>query len=128
MPSRNITFDLDAGVPKAANLTIYTGSDFSAIFNVVGLSNSPFNFENWTGSSQMQKSAGIGATTVPTATFTVGFTSAAGGKVKISLGSTATRNLQEGRYIYNLLVSSGSTIYSLVNGNILVIPGISSAP
>jgi len=58
MPSRNITFDLDAGAPKAANLTIYTGSDFSATFNVVGLSNSPFNFENWTGSSQMQKSAG----------------------------------------------------------------------
>jgi len=76
----------------------------------------------------MTKSTSIGSTSYPAATFNVGFTSAAGGKIKISLGSTATRTLSEGRYVYNLLVSSGSTVYSLTNGNILVIPGISSAP
>jgi len=128
MPSRNITFDPDAGVPKGANLTINAGADFSANFNVVDISSSPFNFENWTGSSQMTKSVSIGSSSYPTATFNVGFTSAAGGKIKISLGSTDTRSLSEGRYVYNLLVSSGSTVYSLANGNILVIPGISSAP
>ena len=47
---------------------------------------------------------------------------------KISLGSTDTRNLKEGRYVYNVLVSSGSTIYSIANGNVLVIAGISSLP
>lgn len=128
MPSRNITFDPDAGVPKGANLTIHTGADFSANFNVVDTSSSAFNFESWTGSSQMTKSVSIGSSSYPAATFNVGFTSAAGGKLKISLGSTDTRSLSEGRYVYNLLVSSGSTVYSLVNGNILVIPGISSAP
>jgi len=39
MSSRNITFDPDSGVPKAANLTIHTGADFSANFNVVNTSN-----------------------------------------------------------------------------------------
>jgi len=76
----------------------------------------------------MAKSVSIGSSSYAVATFNVGFTSAAGGKFEISLGSTATRNLAEGRYVYNVLVSSGSTVYNITNGNILVLPGISSAP
>lgn len=128
MPSRNITFDPDSGVPYGSNLTINTGADFNATFNVVNTSNAAFNFTGWTGSSQMTKSVSIGSSSYPTATFNVGFTSAYDGKFKISLGSTQTRNLSEGRYVYNILVSSGSTVYNIVNGNILVYPGISSAP
>lgn len=128
MATNNITFDPDAGVPKSVNLTIHTGANFSANFNVDNVSNSPYNFENWTGSSQMAKSVAIGSSAYPVATFNVGFTSAIGGKIKISLESAETRNLSEGRYVYDLKVSSGSTVYSLANGNILVVAGISSAP
>ena len=134
MASKNLTFDPNAGVPYAANLTIYTGSDFKTTFNVVDTSNVAFDFQGltttsvWTGSGQMQKSAGVAATTTPAATFTVGFTSAGGGVFDISLGSTASTSLSEGRYEYNVLVSSGSTIYNIVNGNILVYTGIASAP
>jgi len=103
MASKNVTFDPDAGVPYAANLTIY-------------------------GSAQMSKSVAVGATLGVTTTFTVGFTSAAGGVFNISLGSTDTNNLTQGRYVYNVLVSSGATIYNIVDGNILVYSGISSAP
>jgi flagellar basal body P-ring protein FlgI len=60
--------------------------------------------------------------------FTVGFTSAIGGKFDLSLGSTDTRSLSEGRYVYDILVSSGSTVYRIASGNVLVVPGISSAP
>ena len=70
--------------------------------------------------------AGVGATTVPAATFTVGVTTA--GKITLALGSTATDNLSQGRYLYNVLVSSGGTIYNMIDGNILVYTGISSAP
>ena len=128
MSSKNLTFDPSAGVPYAANLTLYAGADFNATFNVVDTSNSPYDFTGYTASSQMQKSAGIGATTVPATTFTVGITSAAGGVFEVSVGSTDTRTLTEGRYVYNVLVSSGATIYNIVNGNIMVYPGISSAP
>ena len=128
MPSKNITFDPDAGVPKAANFTIHTGADFNANFNVVNTSNSAFNFTGYSGSAQMAKSVAIGATLGVTTSFTVGFTSAYDGKFKVSLGSTDIRNLKEGRYVYNVLVSSGSTVYSIVNGNIMVEAGISSAP
>lgn len=132
MPSRNITFDPDSGVPVGSNFTIHTGSDFKAKFSVVNTSSSPFDFSGagttWTGSAQMAKSVSIGSTAYAVATFNVGFTSAAGGKFEVSLGSTATRSLAEGRYVYNVLVSSGSTVYNITNGNILVLPGISSAP
>ncbi len=76
----------------------------------------------------MTKSAAVGSTAFPAATFNVGFTSAAGGKFALSLGSTATGTLTEGRYVYNVLVGSGATVYTIVDGNIIVKPGISSAP
>ena len=139
MASKNLTFDPDSGVPYAANLTIYGGTDFSASYNVKDTSIAVFDFSGsnavgiatttgWTGSAQMSKSVAVGATLGVTTTFTVGFTSAAGGVFKISLGSTDTRSLTQGRYVYNVLVSSGATIYNIVNGNILVYSGISSAP
>ena len=134
MASKNLTFDPNAGVPYAANLALYTGTDFKTTFNVVDTSDVAFDFQGltttsvWTGSAQMQKSAGVAATTVAAGTFSVGFTSAGGGIFEISMGSTATTSLSEGRYEYNVLVSSGATIYNIANGNVLVYAGISSVP
>jgi hypothetical protein len=128
MSNKKITFDPESGVAYPVNLTINTGASFKASFDVIGVSNTAFNFTGYTGSSQMTKSVSIGSTSYPAATFAVGFTSAAGGKFDISLGSTATRSLTEGRYVYDILVSSGSTVYRIIDGMILVRPGISSAP
>ena len=128
MASKKITFDPTAGVPYAANLTIFGGANFSADFTVVDTGNAAYNFTGWTGSAQLAKSVAVGATLGAQATFNVGFTSAYDGKFNLSLGSTETGNLKEGRYVYNVLVSSGTTIYSIDNGNILVYAGISSAP
>ena len=128
MASKKITFDPTAGVPYAANLTVFGGANFSADFTVVDTGNAAYNFTGWTGSAQLAKSVSVGATMGALATFNVGFTSAYDGKFNLSLGSTATGLLAEGRYVYNVLVSSGTTIYSIANGNILVYAGISSAP
>jgi hypothetical protein len=128
MPNKNITFDPDSGVSYSANFVMYTGSDFTGKFNVTTTSKSAFNFTDWTGSAQMAKSVSVGSTLGARATFNVGFTSAAAGKFQISLGSTQTRSLEEGRYVYDVLVSSGSTVYNIINGNILVYAGVSSAP
>tara|TARA_E500000331_G_C17098225_1_gene644157 strand:- start:484 stop:882 length:399 start_codon:yes stop_codon:yes gene_type:complete len=132
MATKKITFDPDAGVPVASNLTIYTGADFNATFDVYNVSNSAYSLANggfttdWSGSAQIQKSAGVAATTTPSATFTVGVTTA--GKITLALGSTDTDNLSQGRYLYNVLVSSGATIYNMIDGNILVYTGIASSP
>jgi hypothetical protein len=128
MATHTITFDPTSGVAYGANLVINTGATFSDSFTVKTTSGSAFNFDGWTASSQMAKSVSIGSSLYPAATFNVGFTSAIGGKFNISLDSTATRSLSEGRYVYDILVSSGSTVYRIANGNVLVIAGISSAP
>ena len=128
MATKNITFDPDSGVPYGLNLTIYGGSDFSANLNVLDTSNSAFNLTDYTGSAAISKSVAVGATLGITTEFTVGFTSACDGKMSISLGRTDTRSLVEGRYMYDVLVSSGTTVYSLVNGNVYVYNPVSSAP
>ena len=128
MSTKKITFDPDAGVAYPVNLTINTGASFKANFEVISVANTSFNFTGYTGSAQMAKSVSIGSTSYAVASFNVGFTSAAGGKFNISLGSTDTRSLTEGRYVYDVLVSSGSTVYRIIDGMILVRPGISSAP
>ena len=128
MPSKNITFDPDTGVPYGVNLTIYGGADFETTFNVTNNSNTAFNLSGYSGSAAISKSVAVGATLGVTTSFSVGITSAAGGKIKISLGSTSTRNLDQGRYMYDVVVSSGSTLYTLVNGNVMVVPAVSSAP
>ena len=125
MATKNVTFDPDAGVPKGVNLTMYGGSDFEV--NLVVNTTS-----NYSGSAAMSKSVAIGAALGITSAFTVGFTSAYDGKLKVSLGATDTRATAEGRYVYDVLlkheVGSGSTIHPLISGNILVVNPISSAP
>jgi hypothetical protein len=128
MATHTITFDPTSGIAYGVNLVINTGSTFTDSFTVKTTSGSAFNFDGWAGSSQMAKSVSIGSSLYPAATFNVGFTSAAGGVFNISLGSTETRSLNEGRYVYDILVSSGSTVYRIASGSVLVIPGISSAP
>ena len=78
----------------------------------------------------MTKSTAIGSTAFPVATFSVGIdtTPSSGYGLTISLGSTATRSINAGRYVYDVLVGSGMTVYRIVDGNILVRGGVSSAP
>ena len=128
MASKNITFDPATGVPYWANLTSYGGADFETTCNVTNNSNTAFNLSGYSGSAAISKSVAVGATLGVTTSFSVGITSALGGKIKISLGSTSTRNLDQGRYVYDVIVSSGSSLYTLVNGNVMVVPAVSSAP
>ncbi len=128
MSNKNITFNIDAGVPAAANLVINTGSSFETTFTVVDTSNTAFDFTGYTGTSQIAKSVAVGATFGAVGTFTVGVTSALGGKIKISMSEEDTRTLSEGRHVYDVNVKTGSTVSKLVNGNILVYAGISSTP
>ena len=141
MAKNTLTFDPSSGVAYGVNLTINTGSDLDADYTVVGTSGTAFDFSSdnavaigtaavtdWTGSAQLAKSIAIGSSQHAVATFDVGFTSAKGGEFRLSLGSTATRNLTEGRYVYDVLVSSGASIYRIVSGDVMVVGGISSAP
>ena len=128
MASQTIVFDPTAGVPVGANLTIYGGSALAADFSIVDTGSTAYDLSNFTGSSQMVKSVAVGATLGAQATFTVGFTSAADGKIRVSYGATQTGALSAGRYMYNVLISIGTTVYNIIEGNAMVYAGISSSP
>ena len=55
-------------------------------------------------------------------------TASSGYGLTVSLGSTDTRSVKAGRYVYDVLVGSGATVYRIIDGNILVRGGVSSAP
>ena len=141
MATKKITFDPESGAAYSCDLIMNVGADFNAKFNIVDTANTGFNFSTtnsvgvntlsgWTGSSQMTKSTAIGSTAFPVATFTVGIdtTASSGYGLTVSLGSTDTRSVKAGRYVYDVLVGSGATVYRIIDGNILVRGGVSSAP
>ena len=128
MATKTVTFDPDSGVPFGVNLIVYGGSNAVNNLEVKTTSGSNFNLTGYAGTSSISKSVGTGASSYANATFTVGFTSAYDGKVKLSLGSTATAALDQGRYMFDVNVDSGSTVFKLVNANVYVYSGISSAP
>ena len=107
---------------KFGNTVLFNGDDIRSIFDLT----------DYSGSAAMSKSVAVGATLGITTSFTVGFTSAYDGQMKLSLGTTSTRNLAEGRYVYDVLVKEevggGATTYTLANGNIYVYNPVSSAP
>ena len=53
MATKKITFDPEAGVAYAANFAMLGGANFEGNFEVVGTSNTAFNLEGYSGSSQM---------------------------------------------------------------------------
>ena len=126
MAQHSFVFDTDAGVAQGVNLKINTGSTLKDGFTITRPNGSVFDFTGWSGSAQMAKSVAVGATLGANRTFNVGFTSAAGGRLQVSLAGTDTKTISEGRYVYDVVVSSGNTYYRIVDGTILVQPGISS--
>ena len=120
MAQQVITFDPDIAVPMGVNLTIFSGADFNTTFTIKTSAGSSINFTGYTGRSNIKKSA-IG--TANTFGVSLGDTD---GKVTLSMGSTVTRSLAEGRYLYDVNVSSGSTFFKIMEGNVLVRSGIST--
>ena len=105
MANREVTFDEDSGTSFVSNLTIQGGASFSNTFEVKKPNGTAFDLTGYSGSAQMAKSVAVGATLGATETFTVGITSAAAGKIKVSLAATTTRGISAGRYVYDLLVT-----------------------
>ena len=133
MANHSFKFDPSAGTAQGINLVVNTGANFRDEFTITDVNGSAYNFTKsnnapWTLSAQMAKGVAIGATEGAGATFIIGFTPAANGKFISSLPAAITRNLNQGRYFHNILVSSGTTVYTLASGNVIVNAGIASAP
>jgi hypothetical protein len=83
------------------NLIINTHSDFSEDLELSQLAGKPTNLTGHTGASQMRKHPDSSTAH----TFTVGITSAADGKINMSMTDTTTSGIKPGRYVYDVLAT-----------------------
>ena len=83
------------------NLIINTHSDFSEDLELSQLAGKPTNLTGHTGASQMRKHPDSSKAH----NFTVGITSAADGKINMSMTDTTTSGIKPGRYVYDVLAT-----------------------
>ena len=107
------------------NIVINSGAEFYQELNILSSNgDDAINLTGYAATSMMRKHA---ESTTKTADFVVGITSAAKGTVSLGLGSTVTAVLKEGRYVYDLMLTTDMNTRSIVvEGMALVRSGISS--
>jgi|TARA_R100000030_G_scaffold67111_1_gene51151 hypothetical protein len=126
MANNTITFNPNSNTAYGVNLTILEGADFRSTFKVNKENKSAFDLSGYAIHAKMKKSVSVGSSTGGIQGFTSGITSAAGGEFNISLTDTITKDLKPGRYYYDInVVSSASTVYKMVSGNVVVEGGLS---
>ena len=102
----------------STNLIIYKHTDFEQTFVLEdGQTNSAKDLTGFTGTCRMQRTLNLGSLT----SFTVSFTNRLLGKVRISLTSTQTANIADGKYFYELnLTDSNGVVERVIEGQVIV--------
>ena len=100
------------------NLIIYKHTDFEQTFVIEdGLSNSAKDLTGFTGTCRMQRTLNLGSLTA----FTVTFVNRSNGKVRISLTSTQTANIADGKYFYELMLTDPNNVVERVIEGVLIV-------
>lgn len=106
------------------NITVNSGDNFYRDFYLDNVDGTPLDLTGYTGSSQIRKHP---ESTNATATFTLSFVDRTGGRIRLSLSPSTTKDLKAGRYVYDVLFTDASNKKSIVvEGNILVSSEMSS--
>lgn len=104
-----------------SNLTIDQGSTFSVDIDVTDADGDALNLTDYTVKGQMRKTY----TSSTATTFVSEITNATGGVVTISLTATATNALKAGRYVYDVEITSPTSVVTrIVEGQVEVTPGV----
>lgn len=104
------------------NITIPIGSDFEKTFFLKTTANSILDLTSYTGASSLKKHS-VSTSSTP---ITLTFTNRSTGEIKISLGSSITSSLKSGRYVYDILLNSGTKKTRIVEGSVIVTAGITT--
>lgn len=105
-----------------ANIIIDQGTDFSTTITVTDDDGNVTNLTGYTGSGQIRKHY----TSSDKTDLSIAFGSPrTDGKITLSLGRTVTANLEAGRYVYDVeITSSANTRSRLVEGIATVTPEV----
>ena len=102
----------------STNLLIYKHTDFEQTFVLEdSQSNSAKDLTDFTGTCKMQRTLNLGSLTA----FNLAFTNRALGKVRISLTSTQTANIADGKYFYELMLTDPNDVTERVIEGIVIV-------
>jgi len=103
-----------------ANLVIDQGTDFSAKIDLVDGEDQPYDLTGFTAAAQMRKN--YASETAYDFTVT---DNDAQGQLFLTMNSATTSQLEPGRYLYDVeITSAGGAITRVVEGIVTVTPGI----
>ena len=111
----------------STNLLIYKHTDFEQTFILEdSQSNSAKDLTGFTGTCKIQRTLNLGSLT----SFTLAFTNRSLGKVRISLTSTQTANIADGKYFYELMLTDPNGVVERVIEGIVIVkhPGTWDSP
>ena len=104
------------------NLTMEQGADFEITVTVRNKNNVPLNLLGYSAESEVRKHYSS-TTSRP---FTVTFVDRQNGRISLSMHHSITAGLNEGRYVYDIVLISPNDLRTrVIQGTILVSPGVS---
>ena len=102
----------------STNLLIYKHTDFEQTFLLEdSQSNSAKDLTGFTGSCKMQRTLNLGGLTA----FNLAFTNRSLGKVRITLTSTQTANIADGKYFYELMLTDPNGVVERVIEGVVIV-------
>ena len=100
------------------NLLIYKHTDFEQTFVLEdSQSNSAKDLTGFSGTCKMQRTLNLGSLT----SFSLAFTNRLLGKVRISLTSTQTANIADGKYFYELMLTDPNGVVERVIEGVVIV-------
>lgn len=104
-----------------ANLVLDQGTDFSAIIDLTDSDDQPYDLLGYTVDSQMRKNY---ASSSAAATFICTHNNEQG-QINLSLPKSQTNDIEPGRYMYDVEITSAAGVTTrVVEGIVTVSPGI----
>lgn len=104
------------------NLTLEQGTDYDVDFTIRNDDGSPLNLTDYDAQSVVRKTY----TSTISYPFEITFVDRIAGQINVSMASTVTSTLKEGRYVYDVVLTSGNNVKTrVIQGNLLVNPGVS---
>ena len=102
----------------STNLIIYKHTDFEQTFVLEDSQTNSFkDLTDFTGTCKMQRTLNLGSLT----SFSLAFTNRLLGKVRISLTSTQTAEIPDGKYFYELMLTDPNDVVERVIEGIVIV-------
>lgn len=106
------------------NIVIDAGEDFTQDLTLTDSLGAVVNLTGYAASSYIRKHP---ESSTIVAGFGISFVSPTTGLMRISLGSTITQNITEGRYVYDVMATTSAGLKNIIlEGNVLVRAGITT--